>query len=407
MPRGPVPSALVFYHYFHPDDVVSAQHFADLCTGLESRGWDVTVMPSNRGCRDESLSYPLHEKWANLRISRVWRPAFRQASTLGRLLNALWMICAWSVVALWRKPDLLIIGTDPIFSILTVLPWRILSPRTKIFHWCFDMHPETAIAEGMVTQGHLSVRFLRPLLRWAYNACHLHGSIGSCMTSRLQAYTKTVPIGLYTPWALAEPTAPLDVDPVERAVAFGDVSLAIMYSGSFGKAHDGDPILQLARRLREHSDIRFVFSVRGNRARELQQSVSRDDSNVSFVEFAPLDRLEQRLSAADIHIVSLRTGYEGTVVPSKFQGALAAGRPILYCGPGESAVSEWIREYGLGWDLTPENLDEIAEKLVQLKRDPTARQALNQHCFKIYQEQFSRAAVIGRLDVDLKRLIAS
>ena len=405
MARPQGPTVLVLYHFFHPDDVVSAQHYADLCTGLQNRGWDVTVMPCNRGCRDESIRYQLHEVWQNIRIRRVWRPSFRQASSLGRLLNAIWMILAWSLVSIWRKPDALVIGTDPIFSILTVIPWRIFSPGTKIFHWCFDLHPEAAIAEGMVTPNHPFVRMLRPILKRAYGRCHLHGSLGSCMTDRLLTYTKSVPIGLYTPWALAEPAAPLKTDPGERQVAFGDARLALMYSGNFGMAHEGDLILALARRLRAHDDIRFVFSIRGNRAKELMQAVTSDDSNISFIDFAPQDRLEQRLSAADIQMVSLRPGYEGTVVPSKFQGALAAGRPILFSGPANSAVSEWIKEYKLGWTLDENNLDEVAARLFELKDSPEQRLRLNQLCFGIYQQQFSKTAVIDRLDRDLKGLV--
>ena len=33
------PHATILYHYFHPDDVVSARHFSDLAEGLVERGW--------------------------------------------------------------------------------------------------------------------------------------------------------------------------------------------------------------------------------------------------------------------------------------------------------------------------------------------------------------------------------
>ena len=104
-------------------------------------------------------------------------------------------------------------------------------------------------------------------------------------------------------------------------------------------------------------------------------------------------------------MVSLRPGYEGTVVPSKFQGALAAGRPILFSGPANSAVSEWIKEYKLGWTLDENNLDEVAARLFELKDSPEQRLRLNQLCFGIYQQQFSKTAVIDRLDRDLKGLV--
>lgn len=400
-----MPRALVFYHYFHPDDVVSAQHYADLCKGLKERGWDVTVMPCNRGCRDETQRFPLREIWKGIDIRRIWRPAFRQSSMIGRLLNAAWMLAAWSLAALKHRPDVLIVGTDPVFAVLTAIPWKWLRPRTRIFHWCFDLHPEAAIADGMFTKDHPWVRMLRPLLRRAYRNCHLIGSIGPCMTRRLLEYSPDLPIETFTPWALLEPEAVLEPDSEERRTVFGEATLTLMYSGNFGRAHAFDGILALARKLREHGDIRFAFSVRGNRAQALRQAVTPEDTNISFVDFAPQDRLEHRLGAADIHIVSLRPDYAGTGVPSKFQGALAVGRPILYAGPADSAIAQWIAEYGLGWTLDSANLDLVVDALLQWKNDPAARKAVAERCFQTYHAQFSKHAIQDRLDESLRGLL--
>src|SRR5947199_2264023 len=89
------PSVHILYHYFYPDDVVSGIHFADLASGLASRGWRVTALPCNRGCRDETRTYCREEYWQGVHILRIWRPRFRQGSSIGRLLNAAWMITAW------------------------------------------------------------------------------------------------------------------------------------------------------------------------------------------------------------------------------------------------------------------------------------------------------------------------
>jgi colanic acid biosynthesis glycosyl transferase WcaI len=52
-----MPSVLVLYHYLYPDDVVSSIHISELCAGLAARGWQVTAVSCNRGCRDESKTY--------------------------------------------------------------------------------------------------------------------------------------------------------------------------------------------------------------------------------------------------------------------------------------------------------------------------------------------------------------
>lgn len=54
--------------------------------------------------------------------------------------------------------------------------------------------------------------------------------------------------------------------------------------------------------------------------------------NVMFQPYQPRERLRESLSLPDIHIVSLDERLEGLIVPSKFVGVLATGRPVLWIG---------------------------------------------------------------------------
>jgi colanic acid biosynthesis glycosyl transferase WcaI len=389
-----MPRVLVFYHYFHPDDVVSAQHFADLCRGLHAHGWDVTVMPCNRGCRDESQVFPPGEEWDGIHIKRVRRPAFRQNSTLGRLANAAWMIAAWSLAAFRRPvPDCVIVGTDPILSVLIACVWKLVRRRTRIVHWCFDLYPEAAIADGLLREQSFPIRLMKRFLRSAYRACDLIVDIGPCMRDRLGLYRHGARVETFTPWALVEPKEPESIDAEERKLVFEDARIGLMYSGSFGRAHSCRWILELARLLRNDS-VRMAFSVRGNREKELRDSVTPDDTNIAFVPFAPMDRLDKRLGAADIHVVSLREEWTGAVVPSKFFGALAIGRPVVFEGSPDSAIARWIREYGVGWVLDEESLPRVVEEIRELANSEKARLELFARCHRVYKEHFARETVI-------------
>ncbi|MBA4189040.1 MAG: hypothetical protein C0467_13665 [Planctomycetaceae bacterium] len=173
-PGNSRPHATLLYHYFHPDDVVSARLFSDLAEGLVACGWDVTVVPCNRGCRDESVSLPLKENWNGIRIERAWRPRFVQASTIGRLANTAWMLASWAKASITiprRRQDVMIVGTDPVFGVLAAIPWRALRRRTRIVHWCHDLHPEAAIADGMTRESSLATRVVKRFVQAAYRRC--------------------------------------------------------------------------------------------------------------------------------------------------------------------------------------------------------------------------------------------
>jgi colanic acid biosynthesis glycosyl transferase WcaI len=398
-----MPSAVVLYHYFYPDDVVSATHLTDLCVGLREKGWHVVALPCNRGCRDESKRYDLRTDWRGIEIRRVWRPRFRQSSGPGRIANLLWMLVAWSLAAFRYRPDVLVVGTDPILSVLVALPWKALRPDTKIVHWCFDLYPEAAIAGGVLRAESAVVRAIKRLLRAAYSRCDLLVDIGPCMRAKLSRYGPSMSHRTLTPWALAEPERPLPVNPGERTRLFGNARSGLLYSGNFGRAHSVCRVLSLARRVRG-TGISFAFSVRGNGEVMLRSEIVPSDTNVVLCPFASQEQLEARLSAADILIVTLRDEWTGAVVPSKFFGALAAGRPVLFEGSEDCAIAQWIKAFGVGWVLTPASEEAVAEQIIKFCSNRAAISGMFSHCHRVYVENFSRNAVIGAWDTELQAL---
>lgn len=399
------PRLLVFYHYFYPDNVVSSHHLSELSEELQKRGWEVIAMPCNRGCRDETKKFKAYENWNGIEIHRIRRPRFRQSSAAGRILNAIWMISAWSIVAFRKKKvpdiDVLVIGTDPVLSVLVAKIWKLVRPDTRIAHWCFDLYPEAPIAEGILKADSLLVKAIKKLLKSAYKDCDIIADIGDCMRDKLRVYGISSQKVTLVPWALKEPQQLLPVDTIERKKCFGDARLAISYSGNFGRAHSYELFLELARRLRGQG-IKFAFSIRGNRADELKKSINSDDDNISFVPFAPMERLEARLSASDIHLTSLKTQWAGIVVPSKFFGSLAIGRPVMFAGSSKSALAKWIDVYEIGWVLTKENLDSVAEELIELSNDSERLKQLQKRCYSVYQQNFSKKQIANQWDLQLR-----
>src|SRR5262249_37416250 len=68
---------------------------------------------------------------------------------------------------------------------------------------------------------------------------------------------------------------------------------------------------------------------------------------------------------------------------------LAAGRPVIFAGSPDSAIAGWIREYGVGWVLTPDSLDAVAAELRMLSEEPGGLTDLQRRCHAVYQEHFS------------------
>ena len=398
------PTVLVMYHYLYPDEVVSSIHLTDLCTGLAAKGWRVIGSSCNRGARDESKVYrPC--SWKGVEFRKSWRPNLRQASAIGRLANAVWMIGAWSLTALNPsiRPDVVIIGTDPVLSPLVALVWRTFRPKVKIAHWCFDLYPEAAVAAGIMAEESLLVRGIKKMLRGAYRRFDLIADIGECMRGLLQKYGSKARQLTITPWALTEPAEPAPIDLAERQELFGEVSIGLLYSGTFGRAHSWHGVPELAEELRQAGG-KIAFSVQGNAVDELRHAVAASGAAISFHGFAPSHLLARRLCAADVHIVSLREEWTGTVVPSKFFGALAIGRPVLFLGSRGSAIARWIEEFNVGWVLDGSNNNAIVQKMVEELSAAEKKVLLFKRCHAAYFQSFSLAKGLERWDRGLRGL---
>src|SRR5262249_20173242 len=112
------------------------------------------------------------------------------------------------------------------------------------------------------------------------------------------------------------------------------------YSGNLGVAHEFETIIEAADMLRERRDIVFLFVGGGARLQHLNDQVrQRGLQNVVFRPYQARARLTESLCVPDVHLVCLRTDMEGLVVPSKFYGVLAAGRPCLFIGDPEGEVA--------------------------------------------------------------------
>jgi glycosyltransferase involved in cell wall biosynthesis len=395
---------LLLSHYYHCDDVSASLQFSSLAEGLSPKGYEAEVWPSNRSYDHENQSYSCKPEFVKgVLIRRVWRPRFNEHRFFGRILNSIWLEKIWGWRALFSKaPDIIIIGTDPIFAFLLTPLLKFRWPKTKIVHWCFDLYPEYAVAEGLISKRNPIVRFLRFMAKKSYAACDLVVNLGPCMANRLRVYSMKKTVTL-TPWALEEPSEPLAFDKAERESLFGESKLGLLYSGNLSHPHEFYLTLKLARKMRDTAI--FAYSARGSRLDDLKKAWNPEDANFKFVDFAPLDKLEARLSAPDIHLVSLKDAYTGVAVPFKFFGALAAGRPILFEGSPDSAIARWIEEYKIGWVLTVENLSEIASDLAAFAKSPKKKREMFDHCHQIYLGHFSKKAVMEEWDSQLRLLL--
>ena len=76
------------------------------------------------------------------------------------------------------------------------------------------------------------------------------------------------------------------------------------------------------------------------------------------------------MAAGDVHIVTVKRGLEGVVVPSKLFSILAAGRPVLVVAPEQCDAVRIVRANQCGLAADPDDPSAVAAALRELRSDP-------------------------------------
>ncbi|MBO4631873.1 MAG: hypothetical protein J5858_08130 [Lentisphaeria bacterium] len=326
-----------------------------------------------------------------MNIYRFWRPNFPQSSKIGRIINSVilqhqWL---WSILLHRRSFDAIIVGTDPQF-VWAMFPWiRLINHKTYLIHWVFDLFPEAIIANSRCWTNAFAY-LTKPFAKLSYRCCHYIVDLGHEMRELLQKYDHKAACATLTPWALKEPQHLPMVEPGIREQLFGKAKIGLLYSGTVGYAHDIIPFITLARECRKRGiDAAFCFAGYGNRFQEQTSVITPEDTNIRVAGFAAEEDLEKRLAAADIHMVSVRTSWNGIVVPSKFFGSLAIGRPVLFSGPDRNSLADYCRNDKIGFVLSENTADDL-QKLIS---NETMLQQLKERALTVYQKKFSKEII--------------
>jgi hypothetical protein len=173
---------------------------------------------------------------------------------------------------------------------------------------------------------------------------------------------------------------PWDLRPIERILTdqnrvisrFGWQGRKIaLYAGNLGEGHLFAEFAAGARQLQEtrNAEWLFVFAIRGAGKAALSQ-VAVGLSNILVLDYLPEVETSHLLSAATVHLISMKPGWEGVIVPSKLYGVLATGAPVLFVGPPDADTATEITRLGCGTCLAPGAPGQaVAEALNRLASD--------------------------------------
>src|SRR6185503_9402878 len=152
-----------------------------------------------------------------------------------------------------------------------------------------------------------------------------------------------------------------------------DGKVILLYSGNMGAKQGLERLGPLAESFRDDRRVHFIFC--GDVAfRDQLEAAVLHLSNVSLLPLQPLDRLNELLNSADIHLLPQRASAADLVMPSRLSAMLASGRPVIATAHVGTQIASVVE--GRGLVVPPEDSEALHSAVQTLVADPGLRAQL-------------------------------
>jgi glycosyltransferase involved in cell wall biosynthesis len=381
--------------FFFPDYSATSQLLSDLAFHLAHCGHQVRVITSRQRYDAPEADLPGTESKDGVDINRLSTTRFGRASLLGRGVDHLsfYLKLGRAILASAQPGDILVAMTDP--PLLSIMGLLLARRRgLHLVNWLQDLYPEVAVRLGVPFVKGPAGRGLSYLRDRALQAATANVVVGRRMADNVRARgVSSDHIHVIPNWCDDEHIRPLGFhdNPLLREWDLKD-RFVIGYSGNLGKAHEIETILSAANRLRNQERMLFLMIGGGSRVDELVQRVKQLQLErlFRFIPYQERARLKFSLSLSHVHWLSLRPELEGLIVPSKFYGIAAAGRPIVAITAADGEIANLVRKHDCGTVIAPGDGEALAGALAKLAGDADYRTALGQRARQMLDENFTQ-----------------
>ncbi|WP_024878648.1 WcaI family glycosyltransferase [Methylosinus sp. LW3] len=342
---------------FMPELIGCGKYTTELAQYLESRGHEIEVVTAPPHYPGWFVRAPYRagvyatEFVGSIRVTRCPIALRAGAPGLWRLLAPLSFAVAAAPAIMWRillfRPDVVICIEPTLMSAPVALLAAKLVGARSLLH-VQDLEVDAAFEVGPLKGG--TVRKLaNGVERWLLDGFDKIITISNKMNEAL-VVKRLSPgkISVLRNWVdtTAISPAPKACSPFREELALPANAFVVLYAGNLGPKQALEVLIAAARRLASEHDIYCVVAGAGP-MRETLQRQSADLPNVRFLPIQPVERMNDLLALADLHVLSQSKGAADLVLPSKLGGMLASGRPIIATADPDTELHDLLSDIAL------------------------------------------------------------
>jgi colanic acid biosynthesis glycosyl transferase WcaI len=370
---------LIYGINFAPELTGIGKYTGEMAAWFAVRGHEVRVVtappyypawkidPSYRGWRQ------LRRVWHGVQVWRspLWVPS--RPSGGKRLLHlASFALCSFPLMLwqlLWR-PQIVWLVEPPLFCAPAALLVAGLC-RSKAWLHVQDFEVDAAFALGLLA-GTRRRHVVSYCEAWLMRRFTRVSTISAQMVRRVAGKGVDPQRVVFFPnWADLDAIRPLlRSSSYRESLSIPESAVVALYAGNMGGKQGLEILAYAARLLMNEPGLHFVFCGDGGGKLELQQQAA-DLANVRFIDLQPMDRLNDLLGLADIHLLPQRADAADLVMPSKLTGMMASGRAIVALADADTELGRVVACCGVV--VPPGSPQAFAAAIQALARDQARR----------------------------------
>lgn len=191
---------------------------------------------------------------------------------------------------------------------------------------------------------------------------------------------------------------------LREELGIGRDQVVLLYSGNMGMKQGLEMLPDLARRMRGNPKVHFVVCGDGAYRMQLKEAMGGLE-NVSLLPLQPLERLNDLLNLADIHLLPQKAGAADLVMPSKLTGMLASGRPVIATAVEGTQVASAVE--GRGISVQPDDAEALAQAVLLLANNSALRERMGRAGRHFAAQELARDSVLLRFEHTMERLCSN
>jgi len=383
---------LFINRFYYPDVSATSRLLTQLTEDLSEQGQDITVITSRFSYLGAPEPWPERGEHRGVHIRRVWSTNFGRRRSAGRLIDYLtfYLSAFRATLTIESVAWLIVMADPPLLSVLAAVAKRLL--RCQAACWLQDVFPQIAIQCGLLRKGLVSTWISR-MARWSLESLDRVIVVGRCMEQKLltEGFSGRNVVKISN-WADGTQLLPIDRRSNPFVSTHGlQQRFVLMYSGNLGVVHEVDTIEEVLRCTNVLTHFTMCVIGKGAHRARLQR-VARDEhwSHVQFLPYQPEETLRFSLTAAHVHLVTLKPNMSGLSVPSKIYGILAAGRPVIFIGPEESEAASIVLEARCGTVIRPDDHQAVVKALIAYRDNEALMQEHGRRARAFFDAHCSR-----------------